>query len=81
MRMLTTGDCAEILNAAFDAPDGFTAAFVLAEVDNQRLKARINEWRKSRRRIRIHPEDFIPYLQQHYAAVVTKALSDPRLAA
>lgn len=79
MTMLTTGDCARILNAACESPDGFTAAFILAEVDEGSLHARVNDQRKSRRRVRIHPEDFVIYLSKRHARVLERALQHPDL--
>lgn len=80
MRMLTTGECATILNIAFDAPEGYTAAFMLAEVDAARLHARVHDQRRSRRRVRIHPEDFAVYLRRHYATIAERALKNPLMA-
>lgn len=77
--MLTTGDCARILNAALESPDGFTAAFILAEVDDDRLYARINDRRTSRRRVRIHPEDFVAYLAKRHARILDRAKAHPLL--
>lgn len=81
MRMLTTGDCADILNAAFDSPGAFTSAFIWGQIRDGKLTPRVNVPLTVRRRIRIHPADFAAYLERYHAAIATRAKADPRLAA
>jgi hypothetical protein len=73
--MLTTGECAELLNVWADAPGGYTSDFVLGEIDDHRLIARVHSrgTGRQRRRIRIHPEDLIAYIKQHHQQLDAKA--------
>ena len=77
--MLTTGECAELLNAWANAPGGYSAAFVLGEIDDRRLVARVGgpdqpvgETRK-RRRVRVHVDDFLAYVALHHRVLAEKA--------
>lgn len=77
--MLTTGECAELLNIWANAPGGYTADFVRGEIDDRRLVARIGgpdhvpTGTRRRRRVRVHPSDLVAYVEAHHVLLIEKA--------
>jgi hypothetical protein len=75
MRMLTTGECADLMNQWAESPHGYSAKFVLGQVDDGLLLARVNYRgaNRQRARVRIHPEDFVQYVRTHHVALLAAA--------
>lgn len=75
--MFTTGEVAELLSIWADAPGGYTADFVRGEIDDERLFARVNSLgtvgSRQRRRIRVHKDELIRYVQAYHPLFLNKA--------
>lgn len=69
--LLTTRECAELLNAAVQLEGAFTARWIWGEIEDRRLFAKVNHRGASRQRarIRVAPEDFQAYCDEHYKSI------------
>lgn len=73
--MFTTGEVAELLSLWSDAPGGYNSDFVLGEIDDRRLVARVNYrgGTRKRARIRVHVDDLVAYITAHHQPLTARA--------
>lgn len=79
----TTGKIAEMLSDWAGAPGAFTSHFVLGQVNQGLLIARVNYrgGNRKRARVRIHRDDLLAYVHQHHDHMETVARSHFSVAA
>lgn len=80
---LTTGDCAHVLNHAIGM-NALDADFMRGEVDEKRLIARVDvttEAGRKRRYIRVHPEDFLAYVDRYWTQYAQQVKQQLKVAA
>lgn len=71
----TTGECAELLSDWSGCPEAYTSHFILGQVNDGVLHARINYrgGNRARARIRIHRDDLLAYIHDHHAHLESRA--------
>lgn len=72
MHFLTTRQCADVLNDALDMKGVFKDYFIRGEIADGRLVARVQDVRRGRLWIRVHPKDLVAYCEAHYPRIVSK---------
>ena len=71
----TTGECARLLNIWSGCPDAYNSSFILGEVKEGLLIARVHYrgGHRQRARVRIHHDDLVAYVQQHHSDLLSTA--------
>lgn len=72
---LTTGECADLLSEWAGCPKAYTSHFVLGQVNDGLLTARVNYrgGNRERARIRIHRDDLLAYIHEYHAHLESRA--------